>query len=211
MKAFILAEQRVKDLNAKLTEAITEKKSAKATLEGAERQVEIQRQQLRQTKDQLSISKEQIGTLKRKLAKAEKAIEEAEQEGYDIGVAKTEENLRAQVSGICRGYCLKVWNEALNQAKVDASSTLRREKNFFYPLAILALGPSSSKAESAPKDPDLSKDASASALPSSTFPSKEVGLVGATKKEKDTTKEVVPEPTKLPPSPKEPSKEKGVS
>ena len=77
---------------------------------------------MHQTKDQLSISKEQIGTLKRKLAKAEKAIEEAEQEGYDIGVAKTEENLRAQVSGICRGYCLKVWNEALNQAKVDASS-----------------------------------------------------------------------------------------
>ena len=36
MKAFNLAKQRVKDLNAKLTEAIREKKSAKATLEGAE-------------------------------------------------------------------------------------------------------------------------------------------------------------------------------
>ena len=46
MKAFILAEQRVKDLNAKLTEAITEKKSAEATLQGAERQVKSQRKQL---------------------------------------------------------------------------------------------------------------------------------------------------------------------
>ena len=85
MEAFTLVEQRVKDLNVKLTEAIREKKSAEAALEGAERQVETQRQQLHQIEDQLSISKEQIGTLKRKLAEAENATEEVEQEGYDIG------------------------------------------------------------------------------------------------------------------------------
>ena len=73
VEAFTLAEQRVKDLNAKLTEAIREKKSAEATLEGAKRQEEIQGQRLQQTEDQLSISKEQIGTLKRKLEEAEKA------------------------------------------------------------------------------------------------------------------------------------------
>ena len=117
----------------------------------------------------------------------------------------------AQVFGVCRGYCLPVWNEALNQAGVDASSTLRRAKNVFHPPAIRASGPSSSKAKSAPKDPDLSKDASTNALPSSTIPTKEVDHVGIAKKEKDTAKEVVPEPTKWPPSPKEPSKEKGVS
>ena len=99
MKAFILAEQRVKDLNAKLTEAIIEKKSAKATLEGAERQVEIQRQQLHQTKDQLSISKEQIGTLKRKLAEAENATEEVEQEGYDIGWQRSRKTSRFKSLG----------------------------------------------------------------------------------------------------------------
>ena len=106
METFTLVEQRVKDLNAKLIEAIREKKSAEAALEGAERQVETQCQQLCQTEDQLSISKEQIGTLKRKLAEAEKATKEVEQEGYDIGVAETKENLRAQVYGVCRGYCL---------------------------------------------------------------------------------------------------------
>ena len=67
IKAFTLAEQRVKDLNT-LTEAIREKKNAKTALEGAEWQVETQRQQLHLTEDQLSVSKKQIGTLKRKLA-----------------------------------------------------------------------------------------------------------------------------------------------
>ena len=67
IKAFTLAEQRVKDFNT-LTEAIREKKNAKTALEGAEWQVETQRQQLRLTEDQLSVSKKQIGTLKRKLA-----------------------------------------------------------------------------------------------------------------------------------------------
>ena len=56
IKAFTLAEQRVKDLNT-LTEAIREKKNAKTALEGAEWQVETQRQQLRLTEDQLSVSK----------------------------------------------------------------------------------------------------------------------------------------------------------
>ena len=106
IKAFTLAKQRVKDLNTKLTEAIREKNNAKTALEGAEWQVETQRQQLHLTEDQLSVSKKQIGTLKRKLAQVEKATKEAEQEGYDIGVAETKENLKAQVFGFCRVYYL---------------------------------------------------------------------------------------------------------
>ena len=64
--------------------------------------------------------------LKKKLKEVEKAIEEAEQEGYNVRMAETEENLRAQVTRVCRGYCLQVWNEVLNQAGVDASSIMRR-------------------------------------------------------------------------------------
>ena len=41
MEAFTLAEQRIKDLNTKLTEANKERKSAETTLEGVERQAEI--------------------------------------------------------------------------------------------------------------------------------------------------------------------------
>ena len=50
--------------------------------------------------------------LKKKLEEAEKAKKEAkkardraEQEGYDIGMVKTEEALRAEVSRVCRNYC----------------------------------------------------------------------------------------------------------
>ena len=126
-------------------------------------------------------------------------------------MVETKENLGAQVSKVCRGYCFQVWNEVLNQVKVDASSTLRRAENVFYPLAIQTSSPSSFKAESALKYLNLSKDASANALPSSTIPYKKVDHNGVAEKEKDTAKEVVSKPTKLPPSPKEPSKEKGVS
>ena len=47
MEAFTLAEQRIKDLNAKLIEANREKKRVEAALEGIERQAKSQRQQLR--------------------------------------------------------------------------------------------------------------------------------------------------------------------
>ena len=89
----------------------------------------------------MTIAKEKIGALKKKL---EKVVAQAKEEGYDTKVRETEENLRAQVTGVYRGYCLQVWNEALIQAGVDAFSTLRRVDNVFYPLALRVAGPSSS-------------------------------------------------------------------
>ena len=57
---------------------------------------------------------------------AEKARDKAEQKGYDLGVVETEETLRAEVPAVCRIYCAQTWNEALNRAKVEASSELRK-------------------------------------------------------------------------------------
>ena len=108
VEEFTLAEQRIKDLNTKLIEANRDKKSVEAALEGAKRQANSQCQQLRHTKDQLTLAKEQIRALKKKLEKAEEATAKAEQEGYEVGVAETEENLRAQVTGVCRDYCLQM-------------------------------------------------------------------------------------------------------
>ena len=88
--------------------------------------------------------KEQIGALKKKLEKAEESIAKAKKEGYEVEVAETKENLRAQVTGVCRSYCLQVWNEALNQDEVGASSTLRRAENAFYSPTLRVVGPSSS-------------------------------------------------------------------
>ena len=44
--------------------------------------------------------------LKKKLDDAEKASDQAEQDGNNIRVVRTEEALRAEVMGVCRAYCL---------------------------------------------------------------------------------------------------------
>ena len=85
------------------------------------------------------------------------------------------------------------------------------QQNAYYPLALRIAGPSSSLAESAPKDSESGQSISASALPSSIVPPKEVDQIGAAEKEKEPTKEVTPVPTKFPPAPKDFSKEKGAS
>ena len=96
---------------------------------------------LRNTKDQLATSKVPIVALKKKLegAKkarelAEKAQDQAKQDGYDLGMAETEEALKAEVSEVCKTYCSQVWNETLNQVEVKASSILRKAESIYYPL-----------------------------------------------------------------------------
>ena len=46
-------------------------------------------------------------------AEAKCSKEKAEKKAYDLGVAKTQAVLKAQVPGVCRLYCSQVWNEAL--------------------------------------------------------------------------------------------------
>ena len=69
-------------------------------------------------------------------AKAEKERDVAEQHGYDVGVAETEDALRAEVPAICRAYCTQTWEEALNRARIDASFELRKTENIIFPLAL---------------------------------------------------------------------------
>ena len=68
--------------------------------------------------------------------KAKRVRDEAEQHGYDVGVVETKDALRVEVPAVCRAYCAQTWEEALNQAGIDASSKLRRPENIFFPLAI---------------------------------------------------------------------------
>ena len=68
--------------------------------------------------------------------KAEREKDEAEQHDYDVGVAETEDALRAEVPAICRAYCTQTWEEALNRAGIDASFEQRRPENIFFPPAI---------------------------------------------------------------------------
>ena len=69
---------------------------------------------------------------------AERARDEAEQHGYNVGVAETEDTLLAEVLVVCRIYCAQTWEKALNQVGVEASFELRRPENIYFPPAIRA-------------------------------------------------------------------------
>ena len=43
--------------------------------------------------------------------KVEKERDEAEHCGYDVGVAETEDALRAKVPAVCRAYCAQTWEK----------------------------------------------------------------------------------------------------
>ena len=38
-------------------------------------------------------------------AEVERVMDEAEQHGYDVGMAETEDALRAEVPAVCQAYC----------------------------------------------------------------------------------------------------------
>ena len=85
-------------------------------------------------------------------SEAKNSKEKAEEEAYDLGVVKTQATLKAQVLGVCKLYCSQVWNEALKQAGVEASSDLWKVENVYYPLAIREAAPSSSEVKDAPEE-----------------------------------------------------------
>ena len=107
------------------------------------------------------------------MEEADKARDQAEQDGYDVGVVETKEAFKAEVAGVCRNYCLQVWNKALNQAGVEASSILKKAESVYYPPAIRALGSASSKVDTSSKVTELRKGNPVEAPPSSDRPSEE--------------------------------------
>ena len=90
---------------------------------------------------------------------AEKARDEAEQHGYDVGMAENEDTLRAQVPAICHTYCAQTQEEALNRARVEASSELRRPKNIYFLPGLRALDLPSTQGEVASTVADLVQEA----------------------------------------------------
>ena len=117
--------------------------------------------------------------------------------------------MRGQVTKVCRGYCLQVWNESLNQAGVDASSPLKRVENVFNPSTLRIADPLSSQIEAIPKAPESNQAASTDATPSSTVPPKEAEQADVVEKEKKPAKKTALEPIKLLHTPKDSTKEKG--
>ena len=121
-----IVENSNTDLKKRLTVEEQVRNSADAALEGAERQAESQRKLAREANNQLAASKEQLAALKKQLeeaqrfrdqaekarvqaeeakAKAEKERDEVQQHSYDVGIAETEDALRAEVPAVCHAYC----------------------------------------------------------------------------------------------------------
>ena len=126
MQTLAITEDSNADLRQKLKAEEQARKSTDIVLKGAETQAESQRKLANEAKGQLVASKEQVAALKLQLeeaiklkdlakkakmqaeedkVKAEKEKDEAEQHGYDVGVAETEDALRAEVPAVCRAYC----------------------------------------------------------------------------------------------------------
>ena len=103
-----------------------------------------------------------------------------------------------------------MWNEALNQAGVEASSTLRREESVYYPSTICAYVPASSKTDTISKVVDMGKASPSKVLPSPNSPSKVAKQPGVVEKETNTSKGVAPDATKPLVAPQDLPKEKEV-
>nr|XP_023898017.1 myosin-4-like [Quercus suber] len=84
-------------------------------------------------------------------AKAESSQEQAKEEAFAEGVAKTEAAFKAQVPEVCRRYYSQTWEETLNQAGVEASSDLRRAEKVYYPPAIREATSATSEANTVPE------------------------------------------------------------
>ena len=183
MQTLTIAENSNTDLKKRLAAKKQPKKSADTALNGAEKQDESQRKLTNEAKEQLVASKEQVATLKQQLdkakklkdqaekvkmqaeedkVKAEKERDEAEQHGYDVSVAETKDALRAEVPTVCCAYCTQTWEEALNQAGIEASSELRKPENIVFPPALQI----SSQEEVAPPAPQPVKEAQSQHPPS---------------------------------------------
>ena len=191
----------------KAREDLRARDSTKSGLARAQKQAEDQTRRLLEAEDQLKIANEQITDLKKKLAEAEgaknvaewakdKALrakveavfarakvksskEKAVEEAYDLGVADTQATLKAQVYGVCKLYCSQVWNKALKQAGVEASSDLWRVENVYYPPTIRETAPSSSEARDAPEETEAAGPEAALAITAPDEPAMESEPSGA--------------------------------
>ena len=111
-------------------------------------------------------------------AESESSKEKADEEAYNAGVAETEATLKAQVPGVCRLYCSQVWNEALKQAGVDASSNLWKAECVFYPPTIREDANPSSEVRDALEGVEVACPYVALEITSPQVPAKESGPSG---------------------------------
>ena len=88
---------------------------------------------------------------------------------------------------VCRIYCAKSWDEALNRARVEASSELRRPENVFYPEAIRPSAPPTHQAEATPSTVNPNEEVLPSSLPPPGQPEPDKGNTAPPEASSDKT------------------------
>ena len=138
-KAFGMANHKKMQLAEKLKAAESAQKSVEAGLKSAEAQVEDQRKEPYTIQLNLAAEKAAVLDLKSKLQKAEEALKVAQEaatavetSAYERGVLETEARLTAEVTTVCREYCVETYNQALDRAGIPADSNLRRANQVYY-------------------------------------------------------------------------------
>ncbi|XP_030969981.1 neurofilament medium polypeptide-like [Quercus lobata] len=167
------SEQDLADARKKLLTEEQAHKSADSALEGYQKQTEDQGKRLHEANAELKTAWEQVAVLKKHLeetqklreqaeksreeaekakVEAEQAMNEAEQKGYEIGVAETEETLKAEVPMVCP--------PPSSQAE-DTPSTINPNEGVLPPSLPPPGQPEPAKGNNAPPEASLDKTAAA--------------------------------------------------
>ena len=132
-KALYTANHKKTQLAEKHKAAQSVRQSVEAGLKTAETQAEDQRKQLYTTQINLATEKAAVLDLKAELQKAHEALKVAQEAAkavetaaYKRGVLETEARLTAEVTVVCRDYCVETYYQALDRAGVPVDSDLRR-------------------------------------------------------------------------------------
>ena len=139
-KALNAANHEKTQLVEKLKVVENERKSAEARLKSAKAQVEDQRKELYTTQLNLATEKAAVLDLKSKLQRVEEALKVAQEDAiaaetsaYECGVLEMEARLTAEVTAVCKEYCVETYNQALDWARIPTDSNLRRVDQVYYP------------------------------------------------------------------------------
>ncbi|XP_023877146.1 uncharacterized protein LOC111989584 [Quercus suber] len=187
-------------VSEELKEVISQNKSLDAGLKNAEKQAEEQRKQLNATEVNLATERELVKGLRAELQKARENAKAAEQKvqlakesieaekkaAYQLGADETAQQLTEQFASVCREYCDKTWEKALDAAGVPSDSLLRLPGSVYYENDIREIPVDES---SAPPPHDASRPSQTSQAPPSTLGAgKETGQPGAKDQPADTAK-----------------------
>ena len=109
-------------------------------MKSAEAQAEDQHKELYTSQLNLATEKTVVIDLKSKLQKAEEALKLAQEaaiapetSAYERGVLEMKARLTAEVTVVCREYCAKMYNQALDRAGIPVDSDLRMVDQVYYP------------------------------------------------------------------------------